>query len=152
MSVFTLYTVCHQQDEPQGCSSQHLPCTSAETTHDMLTDLHQSFVLNWSIPRGSPGMGKQDSSLLFSVCSSTFLYTSVNPSPNCNTETTSVYLGTKNERLLESMLRTNESSHSAWLDHCKMGKWWKQDAETVFPGVCYRAKLLQPVHFGSQKV
>lgn len=130
VSVFTLYTVCHQQDEPQGCSSQHLPCTSAETTHDMLTDLHQSFVLNWSIPRGSPGMGKQDSSLLFSVCSSTFLYTSVNPSPNCNTETTSVYLGTKNERLLESMLRTNESSHSAWLDHCKMGKWWKQDAET----------------------
>lgn len=113
VSVFTLYTVCHQQEEPQGCSSQHLPCTSAETTHDMLTDLHQSFVLNWSIPRGSPGMGEQDSSLFFSVCSSTFLYTSVNPSPTCNTETTSVYLGTKNEHLPKSMLITNESSHSA---------------------------------------
>ncbi|XP_039459612.1 uncharacterized protein LOC120434994 [Oreochromis aureus] len=48
----------HRQEEPQGCSSQHLPCTPAETTHDMLTDLHQSLVLDWSIPRSSPGMGQ----------------------------------------------------------------------------------------------
>ncbi|CAI5696609.1 unnamed protein product [Oreochromis niloticus] len=54
----------HQQEEPQGCSSQHLPCTPAETTHDMLTDLHQSLVLDWSIPRSSPGMDDKGPSLV----------------------------------------------------------------------------------------
>lgn len=144
------FTVCaqetcehHQQEEAVGCSNQGFSCAMSETTQDLLTDPHQSLLSEDPVASGSrtsAGMGHWDISFLTpagsSICPTQLQQvsgSSLTSSTTCNTKTTSAPSDTTDESSPKAQLKTNEpcvQSASAWLDHCKVGGWWKQDLET----------------------
>ncbi|XP_044022121.1 uncharacterized protein LOC122861577 isoform X2 [Siniperca chuatsi] len=129
----------HQEEEEVECFSQGFSCATTETTR---TDLHQSFLSEDPVASGSSASARKclpDISLLSPVCSSigpTQLQISgsfLTPSPTCNIKTTSSPSDTTSVSSFKAQLKTGEpcvQSTSAWLDHSKMGSWWKQDLET----------------------
>lgn len=113
----------------------------SETTRELLTDLHKSFLSEDPVASGSRAsavMGLPEICLPSPVCSSTYptqLQISgspLTPSLTCNIKTTSAPSDTTNESFPKAHLKVDEpcvQSTSAWLDHSKMGSWWKQDLE-----------------------
>ncbi len=129
--------------EAVGCFNQGFSCAMSETTQDLLTDPHQSPLSEDPVAggsRASAGMVQQDISLLTPACSSIcpaqlqqISGSSLTPRPTGNTQTTYAPSDTMDESSSKVQLKMDEpcvQSTSAWLDHCKMGGWWKQDLET----------------------
>ncbi|XP_029315939.1 uncharacterized protein LOC115027050 [Cottoperca gobio] len=133
----------HQQEEAAESFSQGLSWALCETSQDLLTDLQQSLPSEDPVARhsgDSAGTGhQQDISLLTPVSSSIFPSqlqisgSSLTPSVTCNIITTSALSYTANESSPKAQLKMDEPcvpSTSAWLEHCKMGSWWKEELET----------------------
>ncbi|XP_032356827.1 uncharacterized protein LOC116670422 isoform X1 [Etheostoma spectabile] len=131
-----------QQEEAVGCFNQDLSCDLSETTQNMLTDLPHSLLPEDNVASGpwaSAGTAQQDIARLTPICSSFFPTQlqisgfSQTPSLTCNITTTSAPSDITNESSPKAQLKTDEpcvQGTSAWLNHCKMGSWWKQDLET----------------------
>ncbi|XP_045919283.1 uncharacterized protein LOC123979414 [Micropterus dolomieu] len=130
-----------QQEEAVERFSQSFSCAMSETTRELLTDLHKSFLSEDPVASGSRAsavMGPPEICLPSPVSSSTYptqLQISgspLTPSLTCNIKTTSAPSDTTNESFPKAHLKVDEpcvQSTSAWLDHSKMGSWWKQDLE-----------------------
>ncbi|XP_051806500.1 uncharacterized protein LOC127534683 [Acanthochromis polyacanthus] len=119
----------HQQEAPLRCFNQDLPCTPSDTTHDLLTDLHQSFVLKEPKPSGSPQTTEQDRSLPTTMCSSTFLThlqgVSLTSIPTCSIKTTSAPSDATNDSASKYRIEMDELCVQG-----SMGNWWQQSTET----------------------
>ncbi|KAL7381046.1 hypothetical protein ABVT39_027770 [Epinephelus coioides] len=132
----------HQQEGIVEYFSQGLSCALSETTQDLLTDLHHSLLSEDPVASGSEasaGSGQQDISPLAPVCSSIFPTqlqisgSSLTPSLTCNIITTCAPSHNTKESSPTAQLQMDElcaQSTSAWLNHCTVGSWLKQDLDT----------------------
>ncbi|XP_033498258.2 uncharacterized protein LOC117266931 isoform X1 [Epinephelus lanceolatus] len=132
----------HQQEGVVEYFSQGLSCALSETTQDLLTDLHHSLLSEDPVASGSEasaGSGQQDISPLAPVCSSIFPTqlqisgSSLTPSLTCNIITTCAPSHNTKESSPTAQLQMDElcaQSTSAWLNHCTVGSWLKQDLDT----------------------